>query len=55
MCSSFYSGNIYIENIVLKLSQIDQIPFSDILHLYQQSLVGFQILFETYGPFSVSE
>ena len=46
---------MYLENIVLRLSQIGQVPYPDIIHLYSQTLRGFQDLSRHLGYFEVDE
>ena len=36
---------------MLRLSQVDQVPYPDVVYLYKQLLFGFQELCSFYGPF----
>lgn len=54
-CSSSYQQRLFIEKIPIRLSDIEHIPFPDFLHLYAQSLKGFQVLADRVGPFIVEE
>lgn len=47
-------GYVYIERIPLRLSNITDIPFPDILHAYFNALEGFQILAKQFGFFIIS-
>jgi hypothetical protein len=51
MCSTFYKGNIYLERIPLRLQQLNEIPYPDVLHLYHQAFRGFAKLFDKVGYF----
>jgi hypothetical protein len=55
MCSTFYKGSIYLERIPVRLSQINEIPFPDVLHLYHQAFRGFAKLFDKVGYFEPTE
>ena len=44
-----------MERIPLRLSNVTEIPFPDILHLHSQALKGFDLLQKEAGPFYVDE
>ena len=48
-------GELYLERIPIKLSNVTDIPFPDILHFHNQSLNGFQRLSRRYGNFRINE
>jgi hypothetical protein len=51
MCSTFYKGNVYLEHIPVRLNQINEIPYPDVLHVYHQAFRGFAKLFDKVGYF----
>ena len=55
LCADCYKGSVYLENMVLRLGQVDQVPYPDVAYLYKQLLFGFHELCVFYGPFAVSE
>lgn len=55
MCSTFYKGSVYLERIPVRLAQINEIPFPDVLHLYHQAFRGFSKLFDKVGYFDPTE
>ena len=54
MCSKSYAGNIYTEHIPIRLSNIVQLPFPDVLHFYNQSFNGLGRLSKQLGHFRVN-
>ena len=52
---SYHSENIFIERLRLRLSNITDLPYPDILHLYDASLQGFAQLADVVGFFRVDE
>jgi hypothetical protein len=42
---------MFIEKIPIRLTDIEHIPFPDILHLYVQCLNGFELLAQKLGYF----
>ena len=48
-------GHIYTERIPIKLSDLSDIPYPDVLHFYNQTLNGFQRLAKMFNPFKVTE
>ena len=55
LCAAYYRGNLYLERIHLRLSDIDEIPYPDILHMYSQCFKGYAELFDAFGYFDVIE
>ena len=55
MCSSVVRGNIFLERIPIRLSDINEIPYPDILHFYSQCFKGFGLLYSLFGCFDVTE
>jgi hypothetical protein len=45
LCSSIYSGLLYIDKVDLRLKEVNDIPFEDELYLYKACLSGFKILY----------
>lgn len=50
-----YVAKIFVEKIPLRLSNVTDIPYPDVLHLYDVCINGFRQLSETVGFFSVDE
>ena len=50
-----YVGELYLERIPITLSNITDIPFPDVLHMYHQALTGFQRLSRWAGHFELNE
>lgn len=46
---------MFIERVQLRLSNITDIPFPDILHVYDQALQGYDLLSKEFGFFEVGE
>jgi len=55
MCSTYYKGSVYLERIPVRLSQIKEIPFPDVLHLYHQAFRAFAKLYDKVGYFEPTE
>jgi hypothetical protein len=55
MCSTFYKANLFLEHINHRLSDIDHIPYPDVLHMYHQAFRGFAELYDRVGYFEVEE
>lgn len=47
--------SMFLERIPRRLSQVEQVGFSDALHIYDSSLNGFRTLFAKVGPFAIQE
>ena len=45
LCSSTYSGRLYIAKVDLRLKEVGDIPFEDGLCLYKACLYGFKVLY----------
>ena len=45
LCSTYYKGELFLESTPYRLSEIDEIPYPDILHLYSQCFKGFGHLY----------
>lgn len=54
LCSTFYSGSLFLERIPLRLSEINDLPYPDNLHLANSCLRGFKELYDRVGSFTVS-
>jgi hypothetical protein len=50
-----HAAKIFVEKIPLRLSNVTDIPYPDVLHLYDVCINGFRQLSETVGFFSVDE
>lgn len=50
-----YIGYVFTERIPLRLSDLMDIPFPDVLHVYNQTLNGFQRLSKMFRPFKIIE
>lgn len=55
MCSTFYKANLFLEHINHRLSEIDHIPYPDVLHMYHQAFRGFAELYDRVGYFEVED
>lgn len=51
LCTNLVRGSVFIEKIVIKLSDINEIPFPDILHFYSQCFQGLGELYSRFGYF----
>lgn len=49
------ASKIYVEAIRIRLSEIEDIPYPDVFHLYRQCLNGYTQLTENVGYFSIDE
>ena len=49
------SGNIFVEQIPLRLSNMEDIPYPDSLHLYDATIHGFEQLAAVAMPFRIDE
>lgn len=54
-CGTTYQGLLYLERIPIRLSEINGIPFPDLLHVYNQAFHGFGELVQFVGYFAVEE
>lgn len=45
MCTTIYTGYLYAEKVALRLREINDIPFQDMLCLYNAVLRGFRALY----------
>jgi hypothetical protein len=52
-CASKYEASLFLEKIPIRLCDLRNIPFPDVLHLYEQVLVGFYELARVVGCFPV--
>ncbi len=50
-----YLESIFLERIPFRLSNVKDIPFPDVLHVYKQSLDGYAQLSSKAGYFPVDE
>lgn len=50
-----FSATLYVESIPVRLSQIKDIPYPDMLHLLEAALRGFSVLYERIGYFRIEE
>ena len=50
-----YSGLLYVEKVDLRLKEINDIPFGDLVCMYRATLVGFKMLYERVGYFDIVE
>jgi hypothetical protein len=50
-----YLESVFLERIPFRLSNVKDIPFPDVLHVYKQSLEGFDQLSSKAGYFPVDE
>ena len=48
-------GNIFVEQIPLRLSNMEDIPYPDSLHLYDATINGFGQLASEVNPFRIDE
>ena len=55
MCTTIYTGFLYIEKVDLRLKQINDIPFPDLLCMYESVLKGFKSLYSKVGYFDIQE
>lgn len=55
LCAKYYKGNLYLERVPLRLSDIDEIPYPDVLHLYAQCFKGYAELYDAMGYFDIIE
>jgi hypothetical protein len=39
-----HKGHLFIERIPHRLSEVKDIPYPDVLHIYKQAIKGFNIL-----------
>lgn len=53
--SDNYLGKIFLEKIPVRLSNVKDIPFPDILHVYDSSLKGYSVLRDRTGNFHIDE
>lgn len=44
-----------MERISKRLSDLNEIPYPDVLHLYSQAFRGFELMLRQVGPFNVTE
>jgi hypothetical protein len=55
ICSTIYKGLLYAQKVDLRLKEINDIPYQDILYLTKATLSGFKVLYEKVGYFDISE
>lgn len=55
LCSRTYSISIFLERIRLRMCDVTDVPYPDVLHLYHAALSGFGTLFRIFGYFEITE
>lgn len=54
-CSTSYQGGLFLEIIPYTLSNLNEIPYPDVLHIYDQAFKGYQAMIPYVGYFIVEE
>lgn len=54
-CSTNYLGEVYIQHIPVRLSDITDIPFPENIYILKCSLIGFSQLYKNIGYFEVRD
>jgi hypothetical protein len=52
---SGYELRVRAEGVRWRLSEAGLVPFSQALHLLREMLIGFEALFDIFGPFEPKE
>ena len=55
MCTTIYTGYLYVDKVDLRLKEINDIPFLDLLYMFKATLNGFKFLYEKVGYFDIQE
>ncbi len=55
MCTTIYTGYLYVDKVDLRLKEINDIPFPDLLYMFKATLNGFKFLYEKVGYFDIQE
>ena len=50
-----YELLVKIEEIICRLSDVGMLPFSQILYLLKEMMIGYDVLIDKFGTFSPSE
>lgn len=45
MCTTIHTGYLYADKVEVRLKEINDIPFQDLLYMYKATLNGFKILY----------
>jgi hypothetical protein len=53
LCGNHHLLSMFAERIHLRLSQIHDVPYPDVLHLYSNALHGYHHLFKKIGYFPI--
>jgi hypothetical protein len=51
MCTTIHTGYLYADKVDLRLKEINDIPFDDLMYMYMATLSGFKALYEKVGVF----
>lgn len=51
LCSRSYSVSLFLERVRLRMCDVTDVPYPDVLHLYHAALSGFATLFRIFGYF----
>ena len=54
-CSQTYVARVYIEHVIVRLSEINDIPFPDNLYVLMEALEGYAKIFEHSKYFVIEE
>jgi hypothetical protein len=41
LCAQMYEADVFIEKIPIRLFDLSNVPFPDVLHMYYQALLGY--------------
>lgn len=55
MCTTIHTGYLYADKVDLRLKEINDIPFDDLMYMYMATLSGFKALYEKVGYFDIVE
>lgn len=55
MCTTIHTGYLYADKVNLRLKDIEDIPFNDLIYMYKAALSGFKLLYEKVGYFDIVE
>lgn len=55
ICSRNYTAQVYIEHVLLRLSDVSDIPFPDNLYVLMQCLEGYRQIYEHSKYFKIEE
>lgn len=55
LCGNHHLVSMYVEKIPVRLSQLRDLPYPEILHLYSNIIAGFREIYRKVGYFPIDE